>query len=196
MPTCLLVVLSVVLGLSSPFWLAAIWAGLCWLQAKTRRIRWSNCFTWTDEDERAVGRRALKGFSILGRRVIGFLGPSGCYVQPSLDKIVTVVEPDGLVIDERCPACAGSGRLRVDLLAADVDEERVWRELEAEAKEIERKKCMSTPPVVRRPSSLRPDSPILTTLFAEAALAEAKRRQDDAVAALKDYTPGDSMLLR
>ncbi len=154
---------------------AAVCRGVCWtlewIQSKTRRIRWGNCFTWTDSAERAVGRRIHEAFGILGRRVIGFLGPSGCYVQPSLDQIVTVAEPDGLVIDERCPACAGSGRLRVDLLAVDVDEEREWRELEAKAKKSEEK---ATCHKHRQ---------------AYAALLEARRRQDDAVAALKD-NPG------
>lgn len=55
--------------------------------------------------------------------------------QPSVDKITPVKsDPTGLfLIDERCPGCLGSGRLRVDILEDDIAEERMWRELELKA---------------------------------------------------------------
>ena len=73
----------------------------------------------------------------LGRLIEAFgrlVKPSGCYVQPSVDEIVPVSEPTGLfLIDERCPGCLGTGRLRVNILEDDIDEERMWRELELAA---------------------------------------------------------------
>ena len=60
---------------------------------------------------------------------------SGCYIQPSVDEIVVVKpDPTGLfLIDERCPGCLGTGRLRIDLLEDDLDDERAWRNLEITA---------------------------------------------------------------
>ena len=76
-----------------------------------------------------------ESFDAIGRRLLRFLGPSGCYIQPSIEKITPVKsEPTGLfLIDERCPGCLGTGRLRVNILEDDADEERMWRELELQA---------------------------------------------------------------
>lgn len=76
--------------------------------------------------------RLLEAFWTIGRLLFK---PSGCYIQPSMDKIISVnSEPTGLfLIDERCPGCLGTGRLRVNILEDDIDEERMWRELELAA---------------------------------------------------------------